>query len=603
MFAFSLPAFIQDFPEGSPEDLDLKTRWNINVKAWIQQAMPASPSYFYDPSSPSVTIPSSAAAAAVTWGAFPGRLQQYFSQNPPVAPANPYNLTDTAIFSLADTGYTDATRTQSFPDIPKTLCPQAEWGTAVPPDPTLVKTFGPYGPRGWLDEYCEWSAARDAAGNLVRIDFACENPEYWNTLWKVSPDQVRQIYDETLNWDAPQERQVAVALEDLQLLDGQGNPVIDPETGRPAYNPLNRWNSGPIAVRSGTASSSGGAMHLTSTPNTLQTELGLAGTSTPQFQTGNQDAQALICCGQYGQEYRNSDPHIGQSVNQLVGGEALGTPQLVCLADPVGLYIQVPQNPAAFQFGPNVVVGKLPNGAQASDVWQIVRGSTQVIDKVTGQPFGGNLVLHAVCQIPSAWLAADPNLTLADILINGNPIEWAGQVALQFEIGLFARPLALPAGFPPPTPSSVPCASQSPAPGGGPLQCMYASLWNAYYPINEPAPTGASLSLSSNTTFIPPWLPATGVEQQLVLTCTNPAPAAPVLSAIREDGSVDPQIQVVWSNSSPVTYAVPGNSYPGDYTALYLSVTVAAETAGGLRGLQIQNSGTLPAAFLVVPGD
>lgn len=33
--SFSLPAFVQDFPEGSPDDTAMKQRWNINVTGWI----------------------------------------------------------------------------------------------------------------------------------------------------------------------------------------------------------------------------------------------------------------------------------------------------------------------------------------------------------------------------------------------------------------------------------------------------------------------------------------------------------------------------------------------------------------------------------------
>ena len=69
------------------------------------------------------------------------------------------------------------------------------------------------------------------------------------------------------------------------------------------FNPLNKWNSGPIEVRTGDpASFTGGVIHLTSTPNTLQTELGLAGAATVQYKCGNQDSQTLICCaGQHRQ--------------------------------------------------------------------------------------------------------------------------------------------------------------------------------------------------------------------------------------------------------------------------------------------------------------
>lgn len=594
--SFSTPAFINDFPNNPYEYSFLKNWWSINVDGWIQQAMPGAPSYFYNPLQ--TDIPSSATSALVNWVAFPGRLDQFYSAQPPVSPSNPNPLTQSQIYSLADTGYTDATQAYSFPQIPATLCPQADW---IGP----LKTFGPHGPRGWLDEYCEWSAARDANYNLIRVDFACENPEYWNTIWKVSPERVRELYEETLNWGGASGQMISVQLTDLQLFDQNGQPVIDPQTGKAAYNPLNKWNSGPVAVRTGPQNSFiGGVMHLTSTPNTLQTELGLAGASTVQFQppgnSGNSNPQALICCGNYGQEYRHSDPHIGQSVNQLVGGQLLGLPTLVCLADPVGLYIQLPENPAAFQFGPNIVPGTtVPAGAQPIDIWQVVRGSAQLTDPVTGQPFPGNFVLHVACQIPQPWLQLTPTLTLADVLINGQPIVWAGQIANQFNIGLFARPLSAPSN-----PPKAPCVSPIP-PTGQPLQCMFAVLWDAYYAINEPCPTGTAMSLASNTTMIAPWLPSSGVVQQLVLTCTNMT-APPTVQVMLGDGSgPDPNVSVAVTNSVPITYAVPGNSYPGNYTALYLDVIVALQQPPGLRGIQISAGGvtqSLPAAVFIIAG-
>jgi hypothetical protein len=97
---------------------------------------------------------------------------------------------------------------------------------------------------------------------------------------------------------------VKVDVTDLQLTDASGNPVIDPTTGRPAYNPLNKWNNGAASRRG--ANASGGAIHLTSTPNTLQTELGLAGGATVRRTVGNTNPQKLICCSQFGQAFRNS---------------------------------------------------------------------------------------------------------------------------------------------------------------------------------------------------------------------------------------------------------------------------------------------------------
>jgi hypothetical protein len=55
-----------------------------------------------------------------------------------------------------------------------------------------------------------------------------------------------------------------------------------------------------------------------------------------------------------------------------------------------------------------------------------------------------------------------------------------------------------------------------------------------------------------------------------------------------------------------VTYAVPGNSYPGNYTVLFLNVVVAAGAQAGLRAIQITangNSLSLPAAVYIATGE
>ncbi|MGY3695020.1 hypothetical protein ACVIGA_005100 [Bradyrhizobium sp. USDA 3240] len=593
---FGLPAFIEDFPPNSPEYANLSHRWTINVNGWIQQATPDPAYYFYNPLD--TDIPSGTEAVLVEWVAFPGRLDQYYSETPPVSPPNPYNLLQTQVYELADTGYYDTGR-KTFENIPATLCPQADWSGAL-------KTFGPYGPRGWLDEYCEWSTVRDGDGNLIRVDFACENPEYWNTMWKVSQERVRELYEQTLNHGASVVNQIKVTLDDLTLMDSSGNPVIDPDTGKRAYNPLNKWNSGPIATRGG-ANPYGGVMHLTSTPNTLQTELGLAGAATvqyvpPQFQddpaSRNSDSQALICCGNYGQAYRHSDPTIGQTVNQVVGGQYAGMPLRACLANPVGLYIQVPDS-SRFAFGPNIKAGvDVPGDAKPIDIYQILRGSAEVNDPVSGAPFRGNMVLHAAVQIPGSWLAMNPNLTLADMLINGQPIQWGGQIANQFKIGLFARPLSADRAAP-----LADCSSSTPTPGA-PLQCVWAVLWDAMSEVTEPCPTGAKMPLTSNSTFIAPWLPADGSAQNLVLTGNPTSEPVSVQVQLADGSGPDLSIAVTLHSATPTFYAVPGNSYPGNYTALAVTVTVPSGATTGLRGIQITQTTSntvlaLPAAVYI----
>jgi hypothetical protein len=584
--SYSTPAFQKDFTDNPALQAELDALWSSRAEGWIQQAILGNPwnltnaanqTWFYDPT---VTdIPQDTGSAQVAWNAFPGRIQYYLT-------GGHYSYTPEDMLSLADTGYD--TSGKSFPQIPQERCPQPDW------DGPLI-AYGPYGPRGWLDEYCEWSVARDAANNIVRIDFVCENPEYWYSMWRVSPPRVQQLYQSTLNHNAPANRQIRVALEDLFLHDPtSGKPVIDPTTGHAAYNPLNKWNNGPTSVRLGTpAAFTGGAMHLTSTPNTLQTELNLAGSATVQRTIGNGDPQALICCGQYGQNFRHSDPHIGQAVNQVVsGGNAKAT---VCLANPLGLYMQVPDfsgwslNPAA-TFPPN---------AKPSDVYQIVRGAASLVDPVTGKPFPaigsgvGGFVLHAVCQIPSEWLSTNPSLTLADVFIDNEPINWAGQIALTFDVALYARPLKSNL-----TPPSLDCVGSPATPFAMPLQLFYQSVWDGYYANVEPNPGDFKMPLASNTTIIPAEVqPGSSAEFALTCDTTTVAPLPTVQISTPDGSAADPSISATVVGSASVTYAVPGNSYPGTYTLLNLRIDVAPEARTGVRGVRVTNSGQSPAAF------
>ena len=428
---FTTPACNNDFPDDPASYEALAQLWSQNVAGFTNQAITGDPwnllyasaqTAYYNPL---VTpIPSGSGAVDVAWIAFPNRLVQYLGQNQ--TPVNPYNLPQSALYQLADTGEL------ANDPIPAVRCPQADWSGATEP-------YGPYGPRGWLDEYCEFSVVRNAQNKITRIDFTCENPEYYQTLWRISPQRVADVYTAALNAGAPKDQQIAVTVEDLQLVDPTtGAPVIDPQTGRPAYNPLNKWNRGTIATR-GVPSPTGGCMHLTATPNTLQTELGLGAGATVQRAGGNTDPQALICCGQYGQNYRNSDPHIGQTINLAV---AAGTN--ISLADPPGLYIQMPSF-AQYQL-PNDP--KLPAGAKPSDCWHIVRGYETLIDPVTNAPYPGSMILHACFQIPQAWIDAGVSFTVGDITIGGEPIQYGSQVQATLEIALFGRPIV-----PPPQPA------------------------------------------------------------------------------------------------------------------------------------------------------
>ena len=148
-------------------------------------------------------------------------------------------------------------------------------------------------------------------------------------MWRISPEAVLSLYQEIL-------QNTTIKLEDLYLYDNDNpkNPVMVRETGRPAYNPINKWNNGTVSTSTG-----GGAIHLTSPPNSIGAEiyLGAAATIIRQVQDKIiKEQDKLICAAQYGQPHRNSDPMIGFKVNQLV----LNYNLLITLTNPIGLYGQ-----------------------------------------------------------------------------------------------------------------------------------------------------------------------------------------------------------------------------------------------------------------------
>ncbi|WP_315823328.1 hypothetical protein [Paraflavitalea speifideaquila] len=202
----------------------------------------AHPNYY----NPANTTPNAPVyGAGIPWIPFPGRFTTYYGPNSTTP------LSSEQMLELGDTGYyTGKGNKVTFPEITQVPC-TAFQPQAFPPDgpcgcsgnPSNMIPYGPYGPRGWQDEYCEWSVTRNANKEITRIDFTCENPEYWNTLWMVSPDKVLAIYKQTLG-------NPNIKMEDLQLTY-QGNVVNDPGTGRPAYNPLNKWNTGTVTTATG----------------------------------------------------------------------------------------------------------------------------------------------------------------------------------------------------------------------------------------------------------------------------------------------------------------------------------------------------------------
>ena len=535
-FQFRTPANIQDFSSDPTKQQALRDLWSQNLDGFIKQGMQSNQwntintpptTNYYNPidKNPASNI------QAIEWSAFPGRLAFNYP-----------NSSQDELNQMADEG-----------NMP------AEISTS-PCDPANQKKgpYFPYGPRGWQDEYCEWAVTRNGDGKITRIDFTCENPEYWNSLWQIDPNKVVSLYQSILG--KPQ-----ITLEDLSL-PGANDPI----TNQPFYNPLNKWNSGTVSN-----DTEGGAIHLTSTPNTIQTEIGLAtaatvlrnnpsgGTSWPL-----KDYNPLLCDAQYGQKNRNSDPNIGGNVNHFVNGGIM-----VTLADPPGLYIQMP----------DFNIYQTPDNTDASEFWTIVRG-TKNLKTQDGTSLPGNFILHAVFEVPSS-----KNYTVSDITIQNHPIDWGAQVAATFKMHIVASAYGgtKPIGHDPviDAPKSLALAQ--------PLQLFDAAYFDAMYPVMVPNPVNNPISLLSNSTFIPPTIMAGASTIPMVLTAAT---------CKAEEGNSDTYPQVTFDDSNVtavvtsvqnnITYAVPGNSAPGtSYTAIFLDVSVHSDVTPSVKGIFLTNPG------------
>jgi hypothetical protein len=537
---FLTPGGQLDFPRDPAKQTALNELWNTNLSGFVAQGITGNPwsatyssnqTWYYDPTTADTRT---AVYAQITWSPLPGRITYYFPQL--------QNTPD--LFALADTG-TD-TQGKSFAPI-----------TTSPCDPgTETQAYGPYGPRGWQDEYCEWSIERNAAGKIVRVDFTCENPEYINSVWMVDPARVLEIYQTTL--DKPQ-----IALADLYLRDTSGRVVTDPSTNRPAYNPLNKWNNGTVSTPDG-----GGAMHLTSTPNTIQTEINLGSTATTPRVCGNGSIGTLICCAQYGQIGRNSDPNIGAQVNRYVSSTDNLSPAKLTLANPPGLYIQTP----------TFTRFKTPDGTDPSTFWTVKRGSASLTDSF-GRPLPGTFVLHATFMVPASL-----GYTVSDVMIDGVPIAYASQINQTFEMQIVGQAITQPL----PGPVEQPCADAPDVAFAQPLQLFHSAVFDAMYATTYPTVVGETADLASNSTMIAPWVPPGGASIPMTLVVGGVDPDAPPTISFG-DG-----ITVTVGEITPVSYAIPGNSYPSTSYAVAITVSVNASVPPGLRSCTVTNPGQQP---------
>lgn len=409
MKKFDTPAYQaeEDFKNDPQLKAQFENAWSNYVKYCTLNSQMGNPwsstydhprSWYYNPLVTSV-VPSSNNTVPIQWGAFPNRINHYFYNDfVRLFRGEAFDK----LHELADIGPITFSKKYDIPlSVPQNPCN---------PKDSSTKPFGPAGPRGWQDEYCEWAVTRDENGDIIAVDFTHENPEYWFHLWKVSPDKVVSLYQEILN-------NPNVQKEDLYLLDEKGLPVIVRETGQPAYNPINKWNSGSVATEKG-----GGAVHLTSPPNSLGAEIYLGAAATILREVDGKvitDANTLICAAQYGQIYRNSDPRIGQSVNALVYNNKLQ----ISLTNPIGLYGQLP----------DFTLFKMPSTAGAitiQDCYNVIRGA-EVNPNLENSYYPKNMILHSRFEVPKG-----ANFKLSDILVNDVPLKWGSQIADTFKVQL-----------------------------------------------------------------------------------------------------------------------------------------------------------------------
>ena len=197
--------------------------------------------------------------------------------------------------------------------------------------------------------------------------------------------------------------------------------------------------------------------------------------------------------------------------------------------------------------------------------------------------------------------------TLADIEVDTVRLTWAGQVANHMNVGLYARPI--PAGS---TPAKYACQPLSPPPPPAPPpqsanQLMYAVLWNAYYATPETiVMPDATQTLASNTVIMAVHA-AQGTTSTMLLTASPPygEQPYPAIQFSADGTTVDPAVTATVTAAETVTYAVPGNSYPGPNTAFTIEVAIAADAAPGMRGVSVTYAGQqpsfMPALLLVLP--
>jgi hypothetical protein len=266
---------------------------------------------------------------------------------------------------------------QAFPgtiDKKKHLAPEKRWAEA---DARIEQV-----------EYCEWHSERNADGELMRVTFTTEVPEYFEALHQADPGAVLSWYHQWVGEDVQPE----------DLVDEAGEYNRD--------NPHRR--------------SSEAIVHLQGEFNTLEAALRLAAQAmiVRHDDQGDviSDMAALVKCNGLGDPDRNSDPQIAATLNGAATGGAR-----VSLADPIGPFIE------------KIRMEQMElddNSFDLADFWQPERAM-------------GDHVVRA------SFAAPDRVTPLSRVRLEGEPIRVGSQLAQRVNVGLAA--LVAAAGIDPVT--------------------------------------------------------------------------------------------------------------------------------------------------------
>lgn len=318
------------------------------------------------------------------------------------------------------------------------------------------------------DEYCEWFVERDPdTGEMRRIVFTSEGHEYWRFLADggapfgvpdVPGDRelLLRLYRDLVG---PRVREEDLYFDtDIAFRETRYGPLrLFRRKG--SYNPYNVWNT------------ESGLAHLTHPENSLYGEVSLAAAASVPRSSGGvpvTDAGRLSCCAGLGDPNRSSDPTISTDVNDLVR-QGLA----VTLRDPIGLYMTALDDAALSG----------PAGEDVAHWWRPLRGAAGTTVRAEFAP------------------PADAPFGLADVLVNGLPLERGGQLAEVMTMSLFGAAADLGQGAPAPIPCDQRCCAADDNPDVLTLVKIDARCpagWHAAF--EEPAPSTERRAATEPTT-------------------------------------------------------------------------------------------------------